>query len=213
MQTGLKEKLLLLSINQENGGLRYQHNFYLLIFYASLLDLSQKNLVTIEQGIWQISEVQTGDPVLDEVLKIMLSRKGKKAEWFSLNLSTKTHKLFSQQVGWMVTNKLTEVVKTSFLGIPTGYRFRILKPERLRPDLLHLERALIYGRKPHPETWMLIQILGATGILKNLYRSSESKQRAHARYKELCKMPPLENSETTTIIIKKLLEAIKSSSG
>jgi hypothetical protein len=213
MEMGLKEKLLLLSINQENGNLRYQYNFYLLIFYASLVDLAKRNLVRIVDGNWQVTEKQTGDPVLDQVLKILLPSNDKKAVWFSLNKSTKAQKLLVHQVEWMVANRMIEAVKTSFLGIPTGYRFRIYKPEMLRPDLLNLERVLIYGRKPQPDTWMLIQCLGAPGILKCHFRSSESKRRAHARYKELRKMPPGGKTETSAVIINKLRNDVGNYSG
>ncbi|HAJ99171.1 MAG TPA: hypothetical protein DCM62_04025 [Bacteroidales bacterium] len=210
-EMGFKEKLFLLSIDQENGRLKSQNNFYLVILYASVWELMRKKLIVIHEKNWQISQKPTNDPVLDEVQSILAKSDGKKPQWQTLNISTKSQKLFKLQVEWMVRNKWIEASRTSFLGIPTGYRFRILKPEILRKDLTALERVLIYGRKPSPEAWMMIQFLGIPRILRSFFRSSESKQRVNTRFSELNKTPPFEVPTEFVLIIKKFKEAIESS--
>ena len=211
MTPGLKDKLFMLCINQEKGDLRYSTYFHHLIFYAAMLELVNRNKVFLSQGVWTISDQQTGDRVLDEVILIAQKHYVTKSVWFSSNISTRTSKLLSKQVEWMVENKWIEATKTSFLGIPTGHRFRIRKPESLRPDLQNLERVLIYGRKPTPEVWMLIQLLGAPKILNQLFRNNEWKQKARKRYKELYNDPPLEQAEAYAAIVRKLKETVISS--
>lgn len=211
MTPGLKEKLFMLSINQEKGELRYSTYFHHLIFYAAMLELVNRNKVLLSQGTWTITDQQTGDRVLDEVIRIAQKHNGTKTFWFFSNITARTSKLLSKQVEWMVENKWIEATKTSFLGIETGHKFRIRKPESLRPDLQNLERVLIYGRKSIPEVWMLIQLLGAPRILHKLFRINESKQKAMKRYKELYKEPPLEQAEAYVAIIRKLKETVTSS--
>ncbi len=209
METGLKEKLFLFSINQEKGFIRQRQNFSTLIFYSSLIELAQKGLLRIEEGRWYFEQQDTGDPVLNEVIRILLPRDGQKTSWVLGRTPFQITRLFTRQVEWMKATKLVQVREITFLGLKLGYRFRISKPDQLKPDLLKLERVLIYGRPPELDTHLLIIMLGIAQQQKKLFPSSENKIRAHQRYKELCKLPPAQNPETYTLIIKKLKEALR----
>jgi hypothetical protein len=209
MKTGLKETLFLFCINQEKGNIRQRQNLSTLIFYASLLELAQKGILRIEEGRWYFQQQDTGDPVLNEVIRILLPRDGQKTSWVLGRTPFQITRLFTRQVEWMKATKLVQVREVTFLGFRLGYRFRISKPDQLKSDLLKLERVLIYGRPPELDTHLLIILLGISEQIKTLFPSSENKGRARERFKELCKMPPAQNPETYTLIIKKLQEALR----
>jgi len=209
MKTGLKEKLFLFCINQEKGNIRQRQNLSTLIFYASLLELAQNGILRIEEGRWYFRQQDTGDPVLNEVIRILLPRDGQKTSWVLGRTPFQITRLFTRQVEWMKATKLVQVREVTFLGLRLGYRFRISKPDQLKSDLLKFERVLIYGRPPELDTHLLIILLGISEQHKKLFPSSENKRRTQERYKELCKMPPAQNPETYTLIIKKLQEALR----
>jgi hypothetical protein len=209
METGLKEKLFLFCINQEKGTIRQRQNLSTLIFYASLLELARKGILKIEDGRWYFQQQDTGDPVLNEVIRILMPRDGQKTSWVLGRTPFQITRLFSRQVEWMKATKLVQVKEVTFLGIKLGYRFRIGKPDQLKPDLLKFERVLIYGRPPDLNTHLLIILFGISEQIKHLFPSSENKRRAQERFKELSQLPPEENPETYTLIIKKLKEALR----
>lgn len=209
METRLKEKLFLLSINPEGGNIRQRNNFSTLLFYSSLFELAGLHLLRIEEGRWNIMEQDTGDPVLNEVLRIILPKNGQKTQWVLSSVPFKITRLFKMQAEWMRTQNLVQVQEIKFLGMKLGYRFRISKPDQMKPVLLQLERVLIYGRKPAPQMLLLVLLLGVGGLHKRLFRGSETKKRVNYRYKELRKTHFDNDPETYMVIFKKLREALK----
>ncbi len=209
METGLKEKLFLFCINQEKGTIRQRQNLSTLLFYASLLELARKGLLKIEDGRWYFQQQDTGDPVLNEVIRILIPRDGQKTAWVLGRTPFQTTRLFARQVEWMKATKLIQVREVTFMGLKLGYRFRISKPDQMKPDLLKFERVLIYGRPPELDTHLLIILFGISEQIKHLFPSSENKRRAQERYKELSKLPPEENPEAYALIFKKLQEALR----
>lgn len=209
METRLKEKLFLFSINPERGNIRQRNNFSTLLFYSSLFELTRLGLLRIEDGRWNMTEQDTGDPVLNEVLRIILPKNGQKTQWVLSTIPFRITRLFTIQLEWMRSQNLIQVRDVKFLGMRLGYRFRISKPDQLKPDLLQLERSLIYGRQPAPQTHLLILMLGVAGLHKNLFRSSEMSKRADVRYKQLRKTNFENDPETYSEIFKKLREALK----
>lgn len=211
METLLKDKLFLLSINQQGGKIRQRYNFNTLIFYSSLFDLASMGLLRIENGRWNILEQDTLDPVLNEVLKLILPKSGQKTQWVLASIPYRITNLFRKQVNLMLTLKLIQVQEIKFLGLKLGNRFRISKPTLIKPDFLQLERALIYGRKPDQKTLLLVFLLGVAGLHRFLFGSAELKTRAHARYKSLRKTTFENEPETYSVILKKFLENMKAS--
>ncbi|MBW6498626.1 MAG: GPP34 family phosphoprotein [Bacteroidales bacterium] len=209
METGLKEKLFLFCINQEKGIIRQRQNLSTLLFYASLLELARKGVLKIEDGRWYFQQQDTGDPVLNEVIRILMPRDGQKTSWVLGRTPFQITRLFTRQVEWMKATKLVQVREVTFLGLKLGYRFRISKPDQMKPDLLKFERVLIYGRPPDLNTHLLIILFGISEQIKHLFPSSENKRRAQERFKELSKLPPEENPEAYTLIFKKLQEALR----
>lgn len=209
MELGLKEKLFLFSVNQETGIIRNRTHFNSLIFYSSLFDLARMGSLTIENGHWHFREKLFDDPVLDKVLKILLPKQGQKTQWVLSRVPFQISRLFPLQVDRMKSQKLIQVRDIIFLGMRLGYRFRIMKPGLLRPDLQKLERTLVYGRKPDKELLLLIMLLGVSGQHKRLFPGSEIKKRVHQRYREIRSTPVLPQTETYRIIFKKLRESLR----
>ncbi len=209
METRLKDKLFLLSINQQGGNIRQRYNFNTLIFYSSLFDLASMGLLRIEDGRWNILKQDTCDPVLNEVLRLILPKSGQKTQWVLASIPYRITKLFGKQVNLMQTLKLIQVQDIKFLGMKLGNSFRISKPNQIKPDLLQLERVLIYGRKPGLQTLLLVYLLGVAGLHRHLFGSNELKSRAHFRYKQLRKTTFENEPETYSVILKELLKNMK----
>ncbi|MEE4176809.1 MAG: GPP34 family phosphoprotein [Bacteroides sp.] len=209
METGLKETYFLFSINQEKGNLRQRSQLSNLIMYGSLMDLAMKGLLKIEDGRWHFVQKDTGDPVLNGILEFLVGRDGQKTRWALRGLLLKKNRLVSQQIDWMRKQRLIQTSVVRFLGIKVGYRFRVNKPDKLKPELLKLERVLIYSRKPDREIHLLILLLGVTGQLKKLSPSSEMKTRVQNRFKDLQKSLLALQGETYSVIYKKLQEAMR----
>ena len=209
METGLKDKYVLFSINQETGNIRQRTQLSNLVLYGGLLELGLKGLIKVEDGRWYFVQQDTSDPVLNDLLNSLLPREGKKTRWVLGRIPFKAMRIVSHQIRWMKSQRLVQTTDKHFLGFRVGYRYRVSKPDQLKPDLLKMERVLMYGRKPEPETLLLILLMGVTSQLKHFFVSSEMKKRAHQRYKDLQKKPLTELGETFPVIFKKLCEAMR----
>ena len=209
METGLKDKYVLFSINQEKGNIRQRVQLSNLVLYGGLLELALKGLLKVEDGRWHFIQQDTGDPVLNDLLNSLMPREGQKTRWVLGRIPFKTMRIVNHQIRWMKSQSLVQTTDKHFLGFRVGYRFRVSKPDKLKPDLLKIERVLMYGRKPEPETLLLILLLGVTSQLKHFFVSGEMKKRGHQRYRELQKKPLQELGETYTVIFKKLCEAMR----
>lgn len=209
METGLKERYFLFSIDPEKGNLRQRPQLSNLLMYGSLMDLALKGLLRVEKGRWHFLQKDTGDPVLNGILEFLAGRDGQKTRWALRGLPLQKTRQISRQIEWMRSKSLIQTSDIRFLGFKIGYRFRVSKPDKLKPELLKLERVLIYSRKPDTETHLLILLLGITGQLKKLFPPGEIKTRVQNRFKELQKSLLADQGETYSAIYKKLQEAMR----
>ncbi|MDX9940981.1 MAG: GPP34 family phosphoprotein [Bacteroidales bacterium] len=209
VENGLKDNYFLFSIDQEKGSIRQSSQLSNLILYGGLLELAMKSLVRVENGHWYFVQQETNDPVLNDLLGILLPRDGRKTRWVLGRMPFKTLRIVNLQIRWMQAQRMIEATEKKFLGFRVGYRFRVNRPDQLKPVLLDLERVLMYGRKPEPGVHLLILLLGITGQLKHFFTTSEMKKRAQERFRELEKEPLSELGESYAVIYKKLREAMR----
>lgn len=209
MEIGLKDKYFLFSIDQGKGIIRQRTQLGNLILYGGLLELALKGLIRVENGRWYFVQQETGDTVIDDLLLTLLPREGQKTRWVLGRMPFKTIRIVNQQISWMQSQRLIQTTDIRFLGFRFGYRFRISKPDQLKPILLQLERVLMYGRKPESEIYLLILLLGITGQLKHFFTTSEMKKRAQERFREIEKQTLTELGESHWVIYKKLREAMR----
>jgi len=182
--------------------LKYVH------FYACLFELAEQGIVRAEGKTVWCRETETGDPVLDSVIKLMVPLSGKKLSRLQFLLPKKAGTIYNQQLERMVEQNLLLKEGIFFISWEVGSSYRTIKYDLLKPDITRLERSLVYGRKPDRKTWLMAVLAGETGLFGNIFRSREYRARAKERYRELLKSDMLLNDETIFLLRKTLKRSL-----
>jgi hypothetical protein len=83
-------------------------------------------------------------------------------------------------------NYLTgEPVTLLFWSVGTRYQAR--RHDLLRPGIKSMESALVYGRKPDRESWLMIMLAAEAGLFRNIFPVREYRKKAGRRFRELLK--------------------------
>ncbi len=186
METGLKEKVIMHALWPER---RHQYNstpLKHLLFYASVFDLLEEGIVHVENKRIKCSNLETGDPVLDDVVSVLLPYSGKKLSRMAYQLvPKKSTAIYRKQKEFMAGHNLLEKENISILMWKVGNSYRVRNYDILKPDIKKLERVLVYGRKPDRET-LLFAVLAREGkLFKNIFRNYEFRKNAERNYKIL----------------------------
>ena len=72
MQTGYKERIVLHALHPRKRNASNPVTMASFVFYASLFDLAERGIFKIESGKIYCQEKETGEPVLDKLLSILV---------------------------------------------------------------------------------------------------------------------------------------------
>jgi hypothetical protein len=178
MTPGIKEKLIMHSIYPKRKSAIELSSIHYLLFYACLIELSEKKIFQINDNRVWCAETETGDPVLDMAISMLVPLSGKKTFRLQLLVSQKASAIFKKQIGMMLENNYLEKEDIVFISWRVGTRYRVRKYDTLKPGITKLERALVYGRKADRETWLLALLAGEGNLFRNIFTGREFREKA-----------------------------------
>ena len=209
METGLKEKVIMHALWPER---RHQYNstpLKHLLFYASVFDLIEKGIVNVENKRIKCRDAETGDPVLDDVVSLLLPYTGKKLSRIAYQLvPKKASGVYRKQKELMAAHNLLEKEDISILMWKVGNNYRVRNYDILKPGIKKLERVLVYGRKPDRQT-MLLAVLAREGkLFKNIFRNYEFRKNAEKNYKMLLNSELIAGDHAITALRKSYKQSL-----
>jgi hypothetical protein len=196
MQPGYKEKIIMHFLWPDR---LYASNITIvryILFYACMLELSEKKLLRVENSRIWCKQSETGDPVLDEVLSLLLPLSGKKLARLQLMVPQKAAGIYKKQMALMTEHNFLEREDITFLLWKVGNRYRVRNYDILKPGITKLERILVYGRKWDRATMILTLLIGEGNLFRNIFRTKEFRNKAKERYRELLDSDNLCDDET-----------------
>jgi hypothetical protein len=209
MTPGYKEKIIMHSLfpkrvhPTEMGSIQY------LNFYACLFDLAEKKIFHIDNNrIWCINS-ETGDPVLDMVISMMIPLSGKRISRLQLLVPQKARAIYRKQIELMLEKDYLHEEDIVFISWKVGSKYSVRKQDLLKPGITKLERALVYGRKPDRETWLLTLLVGEGNLFSNIFANREFRDRAKLRHKEFSSSEKYEEDVTISALLKTLRKTVR----
>jgi len=174
-----------------------------ILFYACIVELLEKGIVVVENKRIKCRDAETGDPVLDNVVSLLLPYSGKKLSRIAYQLvPKKATGIYRKQKELMAEHNLLEKEDISILMWKVGNSYRVRNYDILKPDIKKLERVLVYGRKPDRET-MLLAVLAREGkLFKNIFRNYEFRKNAEKNYKVLLNSGLIAHDQAITALRK-----------
>lgn len=209
MTLGNKEKIIMYSLYPKKVNSTDKGSIQYLNFYACLFDLAEKKLFRIDDNrIWCIN-TETGDPVHDKVISMMVPLSGKKIFRLQLLVPQKASAVYRKQIELMIEKDYLRKEDILFISWKVGSKYSVRKPDLLKPGITKLERSLVYGRKPDRETWLLALLAGEGKFFSNIFANREFRDRANLRYREFIRSEKYEQDVTVSALLSTLRKSIK----
>ncbi|MFP4366443.1 MAG: hypothetical protein ACLFQA_05050 [Bacteroidales bacterium] len=156
-----------------------------LLFYACMFQLAEKSIVSVKDGkLWCRAE-ETGDPVLDDIILMLVPLSGKKLIRLQVLVPLKAPAIYKKQMALMTEHNYLEKEDIRFLLWKTGNRYRVRNYDILKPGITKLERILVYGRKWDRSTMLMTLLLGEGNLFRSIFRPKDFRNKAEVRYRVL----------------------------
>lgn len=207
----LKDKLILLAINPENGYMRAQSVMSYMVLCAALFDLVILGKLSVISGKISVLPGQMNDPVLNDLLEKLAGMQGKKLSGVLNKLSFTAGKFYRSQVSYLERAHMISVKPLIWLGIHWGKIYRVNRSEKLKTTQGVFERVLVYGRKTTIENRLLMELLGYVDILYSYFAPQEYKLVARQRLRALSRSSYENHHESLEAIGKQLIAHLKAS--
>lgn len=205
----LKDQLILLCIHPDRGWVRNRQMVGYVLIAAALYDLVFAGALNISKGRITINEKDTGDRLLNDLLKKIASKNGKRLSWMMSGMHMSLGNFYRDQMKLLEGSHKISSIPLEWLGITWGKRYRVNRRDHLKPLLTSMDRVLIYGRKPELRLRLIIELLGLHGVLASFFPDGELKTRAKRLFKEILKQAFDEHHESLTAIRKELRNALR----
>lgn len=179
-----------------------------LLFYASLFDLAERKILRVEGKKLMCKEFETGDPVLDSIISLLVPVSGKNLSRLQLLVPQKAGGIYKKQMDHMTEQNLLEREDITILLWKTGNRYRVRNYDILKPGITKLERVLVYGRKPDRATMLMVLLAGEGNLFGNIFRTREFKYKARQRYREFLDSDLLTGDQTINLLRKNLRKSL-----
>jgi hypothetical protein len=209
MTPGYKEKIIMHSIYPKKINAFEDFSLHYLHYYACLFDLAAKNIFRIENNQMFCNNTETGDPVLDMVISMLVPLSGKKTLRLQLLVAQKAQAVYKKQIELMLASDYLRREDIVFISWKVGNKYSVRKPDLLKQGITKLERALVYGRKPDRDTWLFTLLVGEGNLFGNIFTTREFRERAKQRYMEFRRSERYEDDITISALIKTLRKTIK----
>lgn len=208
MYLGLKERIIMHFFYPERVNATEMASIEYLHYYACLFDLAEKNIFHIEGNRIWCSKKETGDPVLDMVISMLAPFSGRKTYHLQIQVPQKAKAVYRRQIELMLDKDYLRKEDIVFISWKVGNKYMVRKPDLLKPGITRLERALVYGRMPDRDTWLVALLAGTGKLFGNIFASREFRDRAKLRYEEYIKSEQYEHDVTVSVLLKTLKKSI-----
>ncbi len=185
MQPGYREKIIMHAFYPKKQRFANPNVLKSVLFYACLFELAEKGILGTEGIRLWCRESETGDPVLDRIISLLIPLSGKKLSRLQLLVPRRAGEIYKKQMELMTENHYLLREEIVFISWKVGNRYRVRKYDLLKPGITKMERALVYGRVPDRETWLTALLAGEANLMDNIFPTREYRERAKKRYKEL----------------------------
>ncbi len=209
MDLTFTEKLLIVSINPDNGRLKLSGNYLTYGMAGSvLLEFYNSGKIEIEKNNLKLkSRKSTGDPVVDRIIKkIQNSKKDKKVRYWLRKLSYKGLYFKRKALRSLFHKNILRCEKRRFLNLIPYKRYYFLKLNIRKNLISELRAAIFHSKDPEQQDIMLLALIKACSLDHQLSKNKEEKRIIKKHLKELSK----ENKITESInkIIREIQAAV-----
>ncbi|MBN1132834.1 MAG: GPP34 family phosphoprotein [Bacteroidales bacterium] len=208
MKPGYRETIIMHALYPKRRVTSSTNALKILLYYACLFELAEKNMIRIENKKLWCRDAETGDPVLDKTMSLIMPFSGKsisRMQWLSL---IKKGELYGKQLDMMTDNLLLEKEEIMVLFWKAGERVRVRKPDLLKPGITKLERMLVYGRKPDRDALILSVLAFEGNLFQNIFPNKEFRNKAKQRYREFIKSGYIREDRFISLLQKSLRKAL-----
>ncbi len=183
----IKDLITLLSINQAKENIRNRQRYGFVLLAGAISDLLFMNKICLDNGKISVLSTESGDDVLNSLLGRLFKHNGKSLSRFLSNQKDKLGGLSRSQMKHLQSAGLISIQQISFSGVITGRRYRLRKPDQLKPVLRVCDRVLIYGRKPDQKTAVIVSLMRIMELIRVYYGETELRGRAQERAGDIMK--------------------------
>lgn len=208
MQPGYKEKIIMHFLWPDTSRASNITIVRYILFYACLFELADKGILKTEFNRFWCKDSKTGDPVLDDVISLLVPLSGKKLSRLQLLVPQKAPVIYNKQMAFMTEHNYLEKKEIRFLLWKVGNRYRVRNDDILKPGITKFERTLVYGRKWDRPTMLMTLLAGEANLFSNLFRTQEFKKKAKLRYRELLDSAIFRESHTIYHLRKTLKKSL-----
>jgi len=187
MKPGYKEKIIMHSLYPKRMHSSDITIVKYLLFYSCMVELAERKILRADGGRLWCNNKETGDPVLDSVIAILLTLSGKSLSRLQLMVPQKAGGIYKKQMNLMTDNNFLTREDIRFISWKIGSRYTVRKYDLLKPGITKLERSLVYGREPDRETWLMAMLLEEGKLFGNIFTIREFHNKAIQRQKLLFK--------------------------
>jgi hypothetical protein len=187
MEPGYRDKLIMHAFYPKRVPFFNPTTLKIVLFYGALFELVEKRVLRIEDNRIICNATETGDKVLDTVIDLIAPLSGKKLSHLQMVVPRKAGMVYKVQTEQMVKRNYLTGEPVTFLFWSVGTRYQARRHEMLRPGIKSMESALVYGRKPDRECWLMIMLVAEAGLFRNIFPVREYRKKAGRRFRELLK--------------------------
>jgi hypothetical protein len=187
MEPGYRDKIVMHALYPKRVPFFNPTTLKIVMFYGALFELVDRKLLHLEDNRIICSAAETGDSVLDMVIRLIAPLSGKKLSNLQMVVPRKAGVIYKAQTEQMVRRNYLTGEPVTLLFWRVGTRYHARRHDLLRHGIKSMESALVYGRDPDRESWLMIMLLAEAGLFRNIFAVREYRKKAGRRFKELLK--------------------------
>jgi hypothetical protein len=190
MELSLKEQFLLLAYDDERGRPLIMGNAFNYSLAGSvLLELSHTKKISVrEKRVYIESYKTTSDPVLDHAIELIRkSRKNKKIKSWVQKFGFSPGKLKKAILSQLIDKRFLRKEEHKVLGLITCRNYYNLKTEYKKELMKKIRKIILDGESADESSFMLVSLIGTSGLVKKVFSDSKERKAAKARVKQMMK--------------------------
>jgi len=186
----LSEELLLLALHDEKGSVLFNSSTslpYGLVGTGLLELLFQNRIVLKEKNIECINQTPVGDPILDEMLKLIVSStKIRNVKYWIPKIQSKVKHIRERLTDSLVQKGILRREGHKILGVFPSSRYPTQNPSSEFEIRNRIRNVVLFDHPPKEREIALISLIKVCGLINEVFEKNERKK-ARQRIKELSK--------------------------
>jgi len=207
MDLKLHEKFVLLTINDEKGNIAYGYSNTYGFAGAILMELVQKELITLEDKKIVLTDKSDDSEILTEAIELLKTKKLPiKVQNAIQLLSNKFHKKFDEVIQGLIEKGILKLEEKKVLWVFNIKHFptKNSEPEHLVKS--KIKGVVLYGDHADFESLSLIGLINVLELHKEIFNKEEMKK-AKQKIKEILKKDNIAN-DIQAIIQDEIMTAV-----